>query len=94
VCATIIQAMFVYDDWLEGGKEGDPKASVTLLEASSAEARAQRKTVGWKHRRAASCFLADPAIPMYCDVVLCMSAMCQPGVQGMDGYFICACVCV
>uniref|UniRef100_A0A7S3VHN2 PLAT domain-containing protein n=1 Tax=Dunaliella tertiolecta TaxID=3047 RepID=A0A7S3VHN2_DUNTE len=42
------KAVFVYDDWLEGGKEGDPKASVTLLEASTPEARAKRKTDQWR----------------------------------------------
>lgn len=50
----LLQAVFVYNDWLEGGEENDPKSSVTLLEASSAEARAQRKTVSGRKRKEAS----------------------------------------
>ncbi|KAF5837533.1 hypothetical protein DUNSADRAFT_4226 [Dunaliella salina] len=41
------KAVFVYNDWLEGGKEGDPKASVTLLEASSPEAQAKQTSDQW-----------------------------------------------
>jgi hypothetical protein len=43
-CLFVLQAVFVYDDWLEG-KAGDPKTSVTLKEATTPEARAARKAV-------------------------------------------------
>lgn len=43
----------MHDAWLEG-KEGDPCLAVTLLEASSAAARAARKTVGARVRVRAS----------------------------------------